>query len=603
MTVEQGVGGNQDQFPIGMRVLAVDDDLTCLMVLETLLRKCQYHVTTTSQARMALKILRERRNDFDLVISDVHMPDMDGFHLLEKVGLEMDLPVIMLSANGDPKVVMKGITHGACDYLLKPIRIEELKNIWQHVVRRKKTDNRSNVDSTVKPHSQSGEATSDHKLNKKRKDQNGEDDDDLDENGNDNDDPSSQKKPRVVWSVELHRKFVSAVNHLGIDKAVPKKILELMNVEKLSRENVASHLQKYRLYLRRISTVANQHANMAAALVSTDASYLQMGGSLTGYGLHNVAGNGQFHNGAGYISVNPNGMLGRLNSPAGMSIHGLPSSGMVQVASHVQGGRNHLTTNQRQFQSGISNADVLQGMPVSLELDQIQTNNKGLNYIRQHIPPATETTTAAFPPDMSMVVGSGSNGSFMVGASEKPLLLDHGRCNENWSNTSAHSTGSTTMFLDHCDVPSRSSLPIHLQGTKADSGCRVVSAGSNGAQMMSNAPQQGWDRLAAPSYNHFNNVGSSSVNLSIQDNGGVDMINQRWDANNASLLRTPSFSSAGQSNFLDTSSVKHNGLSVEIPRVSIARQPNQQHNLQTGHSHVGSLEDVAGFMTTREWTR
>ncbi|CAI0444183.1 unnamed protein product [Linum tenue] len=599
MTVEQGVGGNQDQFPIGMRVLAVDDDLTCLMVLETLLRKCQYHVTTTSQARMALKILRERRNDFDLVISDVHMPDMDGFHLLEKVGLEMDLPVIMLSANSDPKVVMKGITHGACDYLLKPIRIEELKNIWQHVVRKKKPDNKNNVD---KPHSQSGEATSDHKLNKKRKDQNDEEDDDPDENGNDNDDPTSQKKPRVVWSVELHRKFVSAVNHLGIDKAVPKKILELMNVEKLSRENVASHLQKYRLYLRRISTVANQHANMAAALVSNDASYLQMGGSLTGLGLHNIAGNG-FQNGAGYRSVTSNGMLGRLNSPAGMSIHGLPSSGIVQVAAHVQGGRSHLTTNQRQFQSAISNANVLQGMPVSLELNQIQSNNKGLNYIRQPIPPTVETTTTAFPPDMSMVAGGGSNGSFVGGASEKPLFLDHGRCNENWSNAAAHSTGSTTLFLDHFDVSSRSSLPIHLQGTKADLGCRVASASSNGAQMISNAPQQGWDRLGAPSYNHLNNVGSSSATLSIQDNGGVDMTNQRWDANNASLMRTPSFSSTTQSNFVDASLVKHNGLSVEIPGVSIARQSNQQHNLQTGHSNFGSLEDVAGFMVTREWTR
>lgn len=41
MTVEQENGG--DQFPIGMRVLAVDDDATCLMYLETLLRRCQYH--------------------------------------------------------------------------------------------------------------------------------------------------------------------------------------------------------------------------------------------------------------------------------------------------------------------------------------------------------------------------------------------------------------------------------------------------------------------------------------------------------------------------------------------------------------------------------
>lgn len=53
-----------------------------------------YAVTTTSQAITALKMLREHKNKFDLVISDVHMPDMDGFKLLELVGLEMDLPVI-----------------------------------------------------------------------------------------------------------------------------------------------------------------------------------------------------------------------------------------------------------------------------------------------------------------------------------------------------------------------------------------------------------------------------------------------------------------------------------------------------------------------------
>lgn len=51
-------------------------------------------MTICGLARDALNLLRERKDGYDIVISDVNMPDMDGFKLLELVGLEMDLPVI-----------------------------------------------------------------------------------------------------------------------------------------------------------------------------------------------------------------------------------------------------------------------------------------------------------------------------------------------------------------------------------------------------------------------------------------------------------------------------------------------------------------------------
>jgi len=135
------------EFPVGLRVLVVDDDVTCLKIMEQMLRRCLYRVTTCSQATVALSLLRERRGCFDVVLSDVHMPDMDGFKLLELVGLEMDLPVIMMSADGRTNLVMRGIRHGACDYLIKPVREEELKNIWQHVVRKKKNENKEHEHS------------------------------------------------------------------------------------------------------------------------------------------------------------------------------------------------------------------------------------------------------------------------------------------------------------------------------------------------------------------------------------------------------------------------------------------------------------------------
>ncbi|CAA6664759.1 unnamed protein product [Spirodela intermedia] len=243
-----------ERFPAGLRVLVVDDDTTCLKILEQMLQKCEYNVTICSRAVSALSLLRERKGHFDLVISDVHMPDMDGFKLLELVGLEMDLPVIMMSADSRTSMVMKGVKHGACDYLIKPIRFEELKNIWQHVVRKRWNENKDNEQSDSVEESDRLKRGSDDvdytssannaadiswKARKKKRDAK----EDVDDGDLENEDSSISKKPRVVWSVELHQQFVSAVNQLGIDKAVPKRILELMNVPGLTRENVASHLQ------------------------------------------------------------------------------------------------------------------------------------------------------------------------------------------------------------------------------------------------------------------------------------------------------------------------------------------------------------------------
>ncbi|MED6223917.1 Two-component response regulator-like [Stylosanthes scabra] len=61
-----------------------------------------------------------------------------------------------------------------------------------------------------------------------------------------------RKKMKVDWTPDLHKKFVKAVEQLGLDQAIPSRILELMKVEGLTRHNVASHLQKYRMHKRQI---------------------------------------------------------------------------------------------------------------------------------------------------------------------------------------------------------------------------------------------------------------------------------------------------------------------------------------------------------------
>ncbi|XP_065859057.1 putative two-component response regulator ARR21 isoform X2 [Euphorbia lathyris] len=61
------------------------------------------------------------------------------------------------------------------------------------------------------------------------------------------------KKQKVAWTDLLHFRFLQAVIYLGLEKAVPKKIVELMNVSGLSIENVGSHLQKYRQFLKKVA--------------------------------------------------------------------------------------------------------------------------------------------------------------------------------------------------------------------------------------------------------------------------------------------------------------------------------------------------------------
>ncbi|KAH9683695.1 hypothetical protein KPL71_027765 [Citrus sinensis] len=172
-----------------------------------------FSVTKCNRAEIALDMLRTNKNGYDIVISDVHMPDMDGFKLLELVGLEMDLPVIMMCAHGSKEVVMKGVTHDACDYLTKPVRIEELKNIWQHVVRKRKNERKDLEQSgsveggaqQPKPFEESDDSYSVNEgTSNSRKDEEEEAEKRL-------------KKPRLVWSVELHQQFVSAVKELGFD--------------------------------------------------------------------------------------------------------------------------------------------------------------------------------------------------------------------------------------------------------------------------------------------------------------------------------------------------------------------------------------------------
>uniref|UniRef100_D6MKE2 Transcription factor n=1 Tax=Lycoris longituba TaxID=272140 RepID=D6MKE2_9ASPA len=64
---------------------------------------------------------------------------------------------------------------------------------------------------------------------------------------------SRNRRRRLVWTPQLHKRFLDVMARLGSKEAVPKKIMEMMNVEELTREHVASHLQKYQMKFKESS--------------------------------------------------------------------------------------------------------------------------------------------------------------------------------------------------------------------------------------------------------------------------------------------------------------------------------------------------------------
>lgn len=102
-------------------ILIVDDDEQNRDMLARRLRRCGYVISTASSGLQALQLTRSQQ--FDLILLDMIMPGLDGFHLLAKIKSDPTLretPVIMLSALDDENGIARCVEMGAEDYLAKP---------------------------------------------------------------------------------------------------------------------------------------------------------------------------------------------------------------------------------------------------------------------------------------------------------------------------------------------------------------------------------------------------------------------------------------------------------------------------------------------------
>jgi len=119
-----------------IKILLIDDDSSIRDMLSIVLGKAGYTVVGVDNGFLALDKLKQE--SFDLVISDIKMPEIGGIELLTKIkSIDADIPVIMITAYASTEDAVEAMKLGAEDYVTKPFNIEELKIVIQKSIYKK----------------------------------------------------------------------------------------------------------------------------------------------------------------------------------------------------------------------------------------------------------------------------------------------------------------------------------------------------------------------------------------------------------------------------------------------------------------------------------
>ncbi|KAL6963845.1 hypothetical protein U1Q18_034851 [Sarracenia purpurea var. burkii] len=201
--------------------------------------------------RDTLRAIAERKDGLNLVITDIDESNENGCKMVQYIEKKLQLAVISFPPYDNTKLVSSAFTNGAKLYFVKSLRVEEFKNLWQYAYateRGKLVNARENVVEASLGMQQFQDLTQNlQKDNNRRQPK-----ETREQNDEARDHSPNEKKQRIVWANWMHKKFLEAIEQLGgPDMAFPKKILEVMDVPGLTRESVASHLQKYRMGIKR----------------------------------------------------------------------------------------------------------------------------------------------------------------------------------------------------------------------------------------------------------------------------------------------------------------------------------------------------------------
>lgn len=117
-------------------ILIIDDDTSVLETTAVLLREHGYSVISCENAKDAMAKLRE--NKVEVVLTDIRMPEVSGLELLEEVrSINMDIPVILMTAYAELDVAVSATGKGAFDFIIKPYKSELLVHSVEMAVKHK----------------------------------------------------------------------------------------------------------------------------------------------------------------------------------------------------------------------------------------------------------------------------------------------------------------------------------------------------------------------------------------------------------------------------------------------------------------------------------
>ena len=114
------------------KILLVEDDELASEVVCSYFEGCNFDIEPVFNASDTMDYIKNK--EYDIVLLDINLPDFNGFEVLKSIKTHFLIPVIMISAYNDTKSKLLAFKYGACDYMVKPLDLEELEaRIWVHL--------------------------------------------------------------------------------------------------------------------------------------------------------------------------------------------------------------------------------------------------------------------------------------------------------------------------------------------------------------------------------------------------------------------------------------------------------------------------------------